>query len=154
MNQLYIIGNLTRDPELFETANGTKYCRFTLAVNRKFKDSEGKVVTDFLPVTAWRQLGEMCATYLSKGKKVAVVGELQTRTWQDKDGVQKSGIDIIADEIEFLTPKDYTPTESKPTVKTTASQPQNNRNSTASQPQQQSFRADQHMILSDEDLPF
>lgn len=147
MNQLYIIGNLTKDPELFETANGAKYCRFTLAVNRKFKDSEGNVVTDFLPVTAWRQLGEMCATYLSKGRKVAVVGELQTRTWQDKDGTQKYGIDILADEVEFLTPKDYTPTESKPIVKTTASQPQK-------QPQQQSFRADQHMILSDEDLPF
>lgn len=105
MNRLTIIGNLTADPELRSTPSGTTVCGFTVAVNRRFATRGGEKQTDFFLVNAWRQLGETCARYLQKGKKVAVVGELQARTYEDKQGKTRMSLDVSADEIEFLSPK-------------------------------------------------
>lgn len=105
MNKLTIIGNLTADPELRSTPSGTTVCGFTVAVNRRFAPQGGEKQTDFFRINAWRQLGETCARYLSKGKKVAVVGELQARTYEDKQGKTRLSLDVSADEIEFLSPK-------------------------------------------------
>lgn len=105
MNKVILIGNLTRDPELRTTANGTSVCSFSIAVNRRFQSQSGERVTDFFNIVAWRQLGELCNKYLAKGRKVCVVGELQNRSYDAKDGSKRYATEIIADDIEFLTPK-------------------------------------------------
>jgi single-strand DNA-binding protein len=105
MNKVILIGNLVRDPERTETANGVAVCRFSIAVSRPFSNADGDRETDFFNITTWRGQAENCCKYLKKGNKIAVVGILQTRTYEDKDGVKKYATDIIANEVEFLTPK-------------------------------------------------
>lgn len=101
MNKAFLIGNLTRDPELRTTASGVSVCTFGLAVQRRRK-VEGQPDVDFFNVTAWRQLGELCARYLTKGRKVCVVGAIQIRSFDGKDGVKRTSVDIEADDVEFL----------------------------------------------------
>ena len=103
MNKCIFIGNLTRDPETRTTQSGVTVCNFTIAVNRRMR-SDGAQETDFINIVAWRQLGDLCAKYLSKGKKCGVVGQLQTRTYEAQDGSKRSAFDIVADEVEFLSP--------------------------------------------------
>ena len=105
MNKITLIGNLTHDPEVRSTPNGVTVCSFTIAVNRRFANAGGERPTDFFRINAWRQLGETCARYLSKGRKVAVIGELQARTYEAKDGTTRMSLDVQADEVEFLSPK-------------------------------------------------
>ncbi len=106
MNKITLIGNLTHDPEVRSTPNGVTVCSFTIAVNRRFgSGAGGERPTDFFRINAWRQLGETCARYLSKGRKVAVIGELQARTYEAKDGTTRMSLDVQADEVEFLSPK-------------------------------------------------
>lgn len=107
MNRLTIIGNLTRDPELraVNTANGqVSVCDFTLAVNRRNRGN-GQDEADFFRVTAWRGLGETCQKYLAKGRKVAVVGSVSCRTYTGSDGVTRATMEVNADDVEFLTPR-------------------------------------------------
>jgi len=107
MNKIFLIGNLTRDPELASTPNGISVCKFTIAVDRRFdKNQDGSKKTDFFRITAWRQLGENCARYLAKGKKCSVIGELNARTYVAKDNTVQLSLDVSADEVEFLSPKD------------------------------------------------
>ncbi len=103
MNKVYLIGNLTRDPELSETSSGIAFCRFALAVNRTYANSEGTRETDYFNVIVWRTLAENCGKFLKKGSKVAVVGSLQNRSYEDKDGIKRNVTDIVASEVEFLT---------------------------------------------------
>lgn len=105
MNKVFLIGNLTRDPELSETPSGVAVCRIGLAVSRDFANADGTRETDFFNITVWRGRAETCAKYLKKGSKVAVVGSLQTRSYEDKDGNKRTAWDIVADNVEFLTPK-------------------------------------------------
>lgn len=105
MNKVYLIGNLTRDPELSETGSGIKVCRFSIAVNRSYSSSDGERMTDFFNITVWRNQAENCGRYLRKGSKVAVVGSLQNRSYEDKDGVKRNVTDIVASEVEFLSTK-------------------------------------------------
>ncbi len=105
MNKVYLIGNLTRDPEISETSGGVHVCRFAIAVNRNYASTDGTRETDFFNITVWRQLAENCGKYLKKGSKVAVVGQLQNRSYEDKDGIKRTVTDVIANEVEFLTPK-------------------------------------------------
>ena len=116
MNKITLIGNLTADPVLRATPSGTSVCNFTLAVNRRFPGSDGQKVTDFFNIVAWRGLADTCNKYLAKGKKAAVVGELQARTYTAKDGTARMSLDVGADEVEFLSPKD----EEKPRQMTPA----------------------------------
>lgn len=102
MNKVYLIGNLTRDPELSETPNGIFLCRFAIAVNRNYS-SDGERQTDFFNITVWRTQAENCGRYLKKGSKVAIVGSLQNRTYEDKNGNKRSVTDIVASEVEFLS---------------------------------------------------
>lgn len=103
MNKVFLIGNLTRDPELSETNSGIAVCRFGLAVNRQYASSDGERETDFFQVTAWRGTGENVARYCKKGHKVAVVGSIQMRNYEDREGVKRTAVDIVAQDIEFLT---------------------------------------------------
>ena len=105
MNKITLIGNLTASPEVRSTPNGITVASFTIAVDRRFKDASGEKKTDFFRINAWRQLGDRCARYLAKGRKVAVVGELQARTYEAKDGTVRMSLDVQADEVEFLSPK-------------------------------------------------
>ena len=102
MNKVYLIGNLTRDPELSETATGVPFCRFAVAVNRPFANAEGNREVDFFNVIVWRGLAENCGRFLKKGSKVAVVGSLQNRSYEDKEGIKRTATDIVASEVEFL----------------------------------------------------
>ena len=105
MQKITFIGNLCSDPEVRSTPNGITVTTLVVAVDRKFKDAQGNKKTDFFRVVCWRQLGEICAKFLSKGKKIAVIGELQARTYEAKDGTTRMSLDVQADEVEFLSPK-------------------------------------------------
>ena len=105
MNKVILVGNLTRDPELTETPSGVAVCRFAIAVSRDYANADGNRETDFFNITVWRGRAEVCGKYLKKGNKVAVVGSLQTRSYEDKDGIKRNVTDIIANEVEFLTPR-------------------------------------------------
>ena len=112
MNKCFIVGNLTRDPELRSTRDGVPVCSFTVAVNRRQKGAEaGKQDADFFRVTAWRELGESCGKYLAKGRKVSVVGSVSVSTYNAQDGSVHASLDVTASEVEFLTPKSEHPQE-------------------------------------------
>lgn len=103
MNKAILIGNLTKDPELSETSSGVSFCKFSIAVNRPFANSDGEREVDFFNITTWRGQAETCAKYLKKGKKVCIVGSLQNREYTDNNGVKRTATDVIASEIEFLS---------------------------------------------------
>ena len=105
MNKVFLIGNLTRDPELTETSGGIKICRFAIAVNRNYSGSDGERKTDFFNCVAWRGLGETVAKWTKKGNKIKVTGSIETNTYEDSKGVKRTGIDIVAQDVEFLTAK-------------------------------------------------
>lgn len=104
MNKMTIVGNLTHDPETRQTPSGATVCTFTIAADRRFPVN-GEKVTDFFRVNAWRGLGETCQKWLSKGKKIVVIGELQARLYDAKDGSTRLSLDVAADEIEFCSPR-------------------------------------------------
>lgn len=103
MNKVWLIGNLTRDPELTETPNGVSVCRFDIAVNRNYTNGDGERQTDFFHITAWRGLAESVARYCAKGSKVAVTGSVQMRTYEDNSGQKRTAVDVIAQDVEFLS---------------------------------------------------
>lgn len=100
MNKVYLIGNLTRDPELSETTSGIAVCRLSIAVNRTYNNE-----VDYFNITVWRAVAENCGKFLKKGSKVAVCGSLQNRSYEDKDGNKRNYTDIVASEVEFLSTK-------------------------------------------------
>ena len=103
MNKVFLIGNLTRDPEMRTTQSGVNNCTFTIAVQRRFANPQGVREADFIPVIAWRQLADTCGRYLEKGRKVAVVGSMQVRTYDAQDGSRRYVTEVVADEVEFLS---------------------------------------------------
>lgn len=104
MNRVFLIGNLTRDPELTQTPNGISVCRFSIAVNRPYTQGDNaERQTDFFNCTAWRGLGENIAKYQKKGSKVAVSGSIQLRNYEDNQGVRRTAVDIICQDVEFLS---------------------------------------------------
>lgn len=117
MNKVILVGNLTRDPELSETPSGVAVCKFSIAVNRPHANSDGERQTDFFNIVVWRGQGENAAKYLKKGSKVGIVGSLQNRSYEDKDGVKRSVTEVIASEVEFLSPKDSDSEEQVSTVR-------------------------------------
>lgn len=108
MNKIFIVGNLTRDPDLrsVNASNGPiSVCEFTVAVNRRTRGNDGQNEADFFRVTAWRQLGENCKKFLAKGRKVAVTGSVSASAYMGNDGSPRASMDIQADDVEFLTPR-------------------------------------------------
>ena len=131
MNKVVLIGNLTRDPELQTTNGGVSVCRFTLAVTRRFANAGGEREADFINITVWRNQAENCHKYLKKGSKCAVIGRIQTSSYDAPDGSKRYSTDVVADEVEFIMSSrnnadsdegsSYTPSESRtPARKETA----------------------------------
>lgn len=112
MNKVILIGNLTKDPELTQTTNGISVCRFSIAVSRRFTNSEGERDTDFFNIVVWRTLADNCHKYIKKGSKVAVIGTIQNRSYDAQDGTKKYVTEIVAEEVEFVGSK-VTATESE-----------------------------------------
>ena len=144
MNKVILIGNLVRDVELTTTPSGVSVAKFTLAVNHTFTNSEGEREADYPNIIAWRDLADRCAQYLSKGKKAAVVGMLQTRSYE-VEGQKRYVTEVVASEVEFLTPKG----ESQQTAA-----PQGNAAMGGAQRQQGHRRQDDLVPIDDDDLPF
>lgn len=103
MNKVILVGNLSRDPELTTTNGGVSVCRFTIAVQRRFQNSEGERDADFLNVVVWRGQAENCHKFLKKGSKCGVIGRIQTSSYEGQDGNRRFVTEIVADEIEFLS---------------------------------------------------
>ena len=106
MNKIYLIGNIVHTPEMRTTQSGVSVCSFSIAVNRRYKNPQtGQTETDYFDIQAWRQLGELCGKFLEKGRKVAVIGSMQMRDYEGRDGGKRRAWDVIADEVEFLSPR-------------------------------------------------
>lgn len=103
VNQVILLGNLTRDPELRQIPSGQSVCSFSLALNRAYKDQNGEwqEATDFIDVVAWGPLGERVAQYLTKGRRCLVQGRLQSRSWE-QDGQKRSKVEVLANDVTFL----------------------------------------------------
>ena len=107
LNKIMLIGNLGKDPEMQVTAEGTPFTRFSLAVNRSYTSSSGEKVeeTEWFNIVVWRQLAEVCERYLHKGSKVYLEGRLSQRKYTDREGVQRMSVEVIANEMEMLSPR-------------------------------------------------
>lgn len=101
LNKIFIMGRLTRDPELRRTQNGTAVAGFALAVDRDFKNADGTKETDFIEVVAWRSSAEFVSKYFANGRMAIVEGRLQIRDWQDKDGNKRRNAEVVADNVYF-----------------------------------------------------
>ena len=117
MNNIQIIGTITKDIELKETSSQVKYTRFSIAVNRKFANQNGEYETDFFNVVAWRKTAEFISNYFGKGKRIAISGNLQTGKYTDKDGNERTSTEIVANEVFFIDKKEEnkdTPANAEP----------------------------------------
>ena len=107
MNRVILMGRMTKDPEMRQTQSGVSVCRFTLAVNRRFA-KEGQMTADFINCTAWRQQADFISKYFQKGNMIAIVGSIQTSTWEGQDGKKQYSTDILVDEAYFTGSKENT----------------------------------------------
>ena len=107
MNKVFLMGNLTKDPELRYIPSGSAVANFTVAVNRIYKDSAGQKKEDasFIRVVVWGKMAEVCGEYLTKGRPVLVEGRLKSRVWEAQDGQKRSAIDVVATSVQFLGAK-------------------------------------------------
>ena len=101
LNKIFVMGRLTRDPELRRTNSGTAVTSFTLAVDCDFKNADGTKKTDFIDCVVWRQTAEFVSKYFTKGRMAVVEGRLQIRDWQDKDGNKRRNAEVVADNVYF-----------------------------------------------------
>lgn len=108
INKVILVGNLGGDPELKYTGSGTAVCNFTIATNESYKDSDGNMVdkTEWHRIVAWGRLAEICGEYLKKGRQVYIEGQLQTRSWEDKDGNTRYTTEVKAREMQMLGSRD------------------------------------------------
>lgn len=119
INQVILMGNLTRDPELRQTPNGQNVCSFSMALNRSYKDAGGEwqEATDYVDCVSWGTLAERVSQYLSKGRRVLVQGRLQSRSWE-QDGQKRSKVEVLANDVTFLDGRsdaqDSAPTSESP----------------------------------------
>lgn len=111
MNKLVIVGNLVRDPETRVTQSGKNVCTFTVAVNRRRSTANNQQDADYFRVSAWEKLGDLCQQYLNKGRKVAVTGSVSVTAYKNSAGEAQASMNVYADEVEFLTPKQEKQTE-------------------------------------------
>ena len=102
-NKVILIGNMTADPELKQTASGLSVCSFTIAINRRFtKGEQGQQSVDFINIVTWRQQAEFVSRYFKKGNPILICGQLQTRSWNDNQGQKRYATEVVADEVSFV----------------------------------------------------
>lgn len=118
MNKVQLLGRLTRDPELRTTASGISACTFTVAVNRRYKNADGEYEADFINCVAWRQTADLICKYFSKGSQIGIVGNIQTRNYDNKDGQRVFVTEVVVEELHFVGDRKNSGQES------TASMPQ------------------------------
>ena len=135
MNKFIGIGNVTRDVEVNTTPSGISVAKFAIAINRRFANADGTRECDYLNIVAWRQLGENCGKFLKKGSKVGIVGNVQMRSYDAQDGSKRYVTEIVAEEVQFLTPK-------------------NNDQQDASDDATQGIGSPEQMKITDDALPF
>lgn len=119
-NRCWFTGNVVKSPEYQKTANGISVCRFTIAVNRKFKKEDGTTETDFINCVAWRNGADFISKYAHKGNRVGIIGSLQTRSYDAQDGTKRHVTEIVVEEVEIYTPKSEN--ENKPKTEAAAKQ--------------------------------
>lgn len=126
INQVILMGNLTRDPELRTTPSGQSVCSFSIAVNRAWQGQDGtqQEAVDYFDITAWGKLGELVNQYLRKGRKCLVMGRLSQRSWE-QDGQKRSKVEVVANDVTFLDgggsgSRDFTPGDDQPAPKKAA----------------------------------
>jgi len=102
MNKVELVGRLTKEPEIKLTTNQTQFCNFTIAVDRRFKDANGNKQADFINCVAWKQTAVFIQKYFHKGNRIGVCGCIQTRSYDDQNGVKKFVVEVIAEEVEFI----------------------------------------------------
>lgn len=122
MNKCELVGRLTKDPELKLTSNQTAYCNFTIAVDRRFKDSNGQRQADFINCVAWKQTATFVQKYFHKGNRIGIVGSIQTRQYEGNDGAKHFVTEVIVDEAEFVESQ----TQTAPAPQTQAEPTQDN----------------------------
>jgi single-strand DNA-binding protein len=105
MNKVILVGRLTRDPEVKTTQNQVEFCSFTIAVDRNYKDASGERQADFISCVAWRQKAILLGQYFEKGSRIGIIGNLQSRNYDDKDGKKVYVTEALVDEIEFVDSK-------------------------------------------------
>ena len=105
LNKIILMGRLTRDPELRRTESGTAVCSFSIAVDRDFKSKNGEKETDFIDIVSWRATAEFVSKYFQKGSLIAIDGSIQTRQYQDKNGNNRTAVEVVANNINFAGPK-------------------------------------------------
>lgn len=120
-NKVILMGNMCSDPELKQSQSGVSVCSFNIAVNRKY-NKDGNNECDFITVVAWRQQAEFVARYFKKGKPILVCGQLQTRSWTDKQGNKRYATEVVADEVSFVGSNENA-TETKSEASTASNQP-------------------------------
>lgn len=114
LNKIFLMGRLTRDPELRRTQSGTAVASFSLAVDRDYKDQDGQRETDFVDIVAWRSTAEFVSKYFSKGRMAVVEGRLQVRLWTDKDGNKRRTTEVVADNVYFGDSKRVSDSDTSP----------------------------------------
>ena len=119
MNKFFITGRLTKDVEKQTTQSGISVARFSVAVDRNYKDESGNKQTDFFNVVAWRTTADLCANYLSKGRQVAILGQVQNRSYEDNDGNKRTVTEVIAESVEFMGAKPNTAQDENAGAKST-----------------------------------
>ena len=136
MQKLIIVGNLVRDPETRVTQSGKNVCTFTVAVNRRRSTANNQQDADYFRVSAWEKLGGLCQQFLNKGRKVAVTGSVSVTAYKNSNGEAQASMNVYAEEVEFLTPKQEKQTE------------QNTPNAVVNNTQTK------YVEVTDDDLPF
>ena len=161
LNKVFLMGRLTRDPEFRQTTSGVPSCRFTVAVNRSYKDKQtGQKVedTDFVDCTAWRQTAEFVSRYFTKGSMILVEGELRNNNYEDKNGVKHYGMNVLVQNVSFCgkTVGETAPNTAQQTAQRTAPASPAQASSGAPQPAQMTLDdlSDFEEILSDGEVPF
>ena len=144
-NKVILIGNMVADPELKSTPSGVNVCSFRIAVGRRFVKAGEQPQTDFIDIVAWRAQAEFIAKYFNKGKQILVCGSIQSRNWEDKEGKKRITIEVIADEVSFVGPKN-------PSEGGGAAEPSSAGTSSYSTSYESAPKFEE--ISSDDDLPF
>lgn len=147
MNKAILVGNLAADPESRTTQSGVLQCTLRLAVQRRFANAQGEREADFFNVICWRQTAEFCAKYLSKGRKIAVEGSLQNRSYEANDGSKRYVTEVIAESVEFCDKKDAG-------ARATAAQPVAQRSAQPEPNRQMNMTEMGFSAVEDDDLPF